>query len=80
MKAHTPDEKLMIQFYRAAGGKPDLEIEVKPASEKAGLKATAVKNIVKHLAQANFIKKIDQEHICLTAHGCSFVHDHLRDS
>ncbi len=79
MKAYTPDEKLMIQFYRMAKEKGDLlsVLSVKRAAEKAGLKETATKNIVKLLAQANFITKIDGFTIRLTEHGCRFVQDDL---
>ena len=38
-----------------------------------GQKQIAVKNIVKHLAQANFIKKLGGTMICLTPRGCDFV-------
>ncbi len=79
MKALTPDEKLMLEFYRMAQEKGDLfcVLTVKDAAKKAGLKDTATKNIVKLLAQANFVEKIDEAKICLTKYGCRFVEEDL---
>jgi Mn-dependent DtxR family transcriptional regulator len=79
MKAKTPDEKLMLQFYQMAEQKGDLlcVLSVKLAAEKVGLKETATKNIIKLLAQANFVIKIDETRIHLTEHGCRFVQEEL---
>jgi Mn-dependent DtxR family transcriptional regulator len=62
----TPDEKLMIKLYRTAGRGP---IDI----AHLGQKETALKNIIKHLAQANFVKKIDDRRVCLTEHGYELV-------
>lgn len=80
-KSRTPDEKLLLQLYKLAMGKGDPHeiIHLIDVMHLLGQKETAVKNIVKHLAQANFIKKLDQDAIMLTEHGCSFVLDLLNE-
>lgn len=75
MKGTTPDEKLMVEFYRIAKGDPSCEIDIQAAAKKIGLKEIALKTIVKHLAQANFLKKVGETHIRLTANGCRFVEE-----
>jgi Mn-dependent DtxR family transcriptional regulator len=71
----TPDERLLIKLYETAlaAGDPCGEVDVRPVAKLLGLKETAVKNILKHLAQANFIKKVDANIVCLTKRGCEFV-------
>jgi len=77
MKGTTPDEKLLLEFYRIAQGDLSYEIDMRAAARKIGLKETALKNIVKHLAQANFVKKVGETHVCLTEQGCRFVLEEL---
>ncbi len=77
MKGTTPDEKLMIEFYRVSKGDLSFEIDIMAAAKKIGLKEIALKNIVKHLAQANFLIKIGDTHARLTPHGCRFVLEEL---
>lgn len=77
MKGTTPDEKLMVEFYRVSKGDTSYEIDIRAAAKKIGLKETALKNIVKHLAQANFLIKIGDTHIRLTSNGCRFVLEEL---
>jgi len=71
----TPDEKFMIRLYEIAkkGGDPRRPINYVSVAKSMGLKETALKNIVKHLAQANFVKKIDETTLLLTDRGCAFV-------
>lgn len=73
----TQDEKLMIKLYELAmkAGDPHTPVEARAAARVIGIKDTALKNIVKALAQANLVKKIDDTTICLTARGCQFVLD-----
>jgi len=80
-KGRTPDEKFLIQLYRKAHelGDPYVPIDCRGIAASLGQKETAVKNIVKHLAQANFIKKVDQTTVLLTARGCDFVLDELEN-
>lgn len=71
----TPDEKLMVEFYRVSKGDPGYTIDIHSAAKKIGMKDTALKNIVKHLAQANFVIKVGETHVRLTKNGCRFVED-----
>jgi Mn-dependent DtxR family transcriptional regulator len=71
----TPDEKFMIKLYEVASqsGDPRRPVNYKSVAKMIGLKETAVKNIVKHLAQANLVKKIDEIMLSLTERGCNLV-------
>lgn len=71
----TPDERFLSKLYELAKSKGDLHSEVKIAdvARATGLKETATKNIVKDLAQANFLKKGENETVYLTERGCQFV-------
>ncbi len=71
----TSDEKLMLKFYELAmlKGDPHTPIKAIKAAKAIGVKETALKNIIKHLAQANLVKKIDDVMIALTKRGCDFV-------
>lgn len=78
-KSLTPDERFLLKLYETAlaKGDPLQEMDSKLIAKEVGLKETALKNIVKHLAQANFIKKTDEKILYLTPHGCKFVLEHL---
>lgn len=80
-KGRTPDEKFLIQLYKVAHeqGDPYLAIDYRGVAASIGQKESAVKNIIKLLAQANFIKKVDDTMVLLTSHGCDFVLDELGD-
>ncbi len=73
----TSDEKLMLEFYRISQGDQTCEIDIRIAAKNIGLKETALKNIVKHLAQANFVVKVGETHVLLTKNGCRFVLEEL---
>ncbi|HSX26007.1 MAG TPA: hypothetical protein VLE89_03265 [Chlamydiales bacterium] len=77
MKSRTPDERLLAQLYKLAQQSGDLPIDSRLAARAASLKETAAKNIIKHLAQANFVKKVSDTHLHLTPHGHKFVEEHL---
>jgi Mn-dependent DtxR family transcriptional regulator len=70
-KGTTPDERLLRAIYDEACKKGDSRAEVllMPLAAKLGIKETALKNIVKHLAQANFLKKEGERAVYLTDHG-----------
>ncbi len=74
-KSTTPDERFLAKLYQTAmqNGDPFSEMDYRGIAASIGLKETATKNIVKHLAQANFIKKVDDTTLYLTRHGCDFV-------
>lgn len=82
MRGKTPDEKFLIKLYELAmeRGDPFVEVEIGRVARSVGQKETATKNIVKHLAQANFVKKVDEETLYLTERGCNFVLDALEES
>lgn len=71
----TPDEKLMIKLYEVAtqNGDPNGPIDYRGVARMIGQKETAAKNIIKHLAQANLVKKVDDSMIHLTERGCDFA-------
>jgi Mn-dependent DtxR family transcriptional regulator len=78
MKAKsTPDERFMVKLYETAmsGGDPHAMIDYRGVAKAIGQKETAIKNIIKHLAQANFLKKADDTTVYLTERGCTFVLD-----
>jgi Mn-dependent DtxR family transcriptional regulator len=82
MKAKTtPDERFLIKVYQTAmeGGDPHALLDYRGIAKSLGQKETAIKNIIKHLAQANFLKKTDDTTIYLTERGCDFVLDALQE-
>lgn len=74
----TPDERFLIKLYETAMGQgdPHAFIDYRGIAKAIGQKETAIKNIIKHLAQANLIKKADDTTVYLTERGCDFVLDH----
>lgn len=78
-KGKTADERFLIKLYEMATqrGNPFEEIDFREVAHAIGQKETAMKNIVKHLAQANFIKKSDDVKVYLTQHGCNFVLENM---
>jgi len=82
MKAKgTPDERFLIKLYQTAmaSGDPHAVIDYRGVAKAIGQKETAIKNIIKHLAQANFLKKEGDDSVYLTERGCSFVLDALEN-
>jgi hypothetical protein len=81
-KSQTPDERLLLKLYQIAmdNGDPYTEIDLRGVAPQLGQKEIAVKNIVKLLAQANLVKKIDDSTIHLTQRGCDFVVEYLENS
>lgn len=74
----TPDERFLIKLYEVAmsRGDPHAMIDYRGIAKELGQKETAIKNIIKHLAQANLLKKADETTVYLTTRGCDFVLDH----
>ena len=54
-------------------GDPHAWIDYRGIAKELGQKEIAMKNIIKHLAQANLIKKADETNVYLTERGCDFV-------
>ncbi len=73
----TPDERFLIKLYETAMsyGDPHAIIDYRDIAKKLGQKETAMKNIIKHLAQANFLTKEGETKVALTERGCNFVLD-----
>ena len=74
-KGKTADEKLLIRIYEMAAAKGDLyaEISVEKAATSLGQRKTAASTIVKHLAQANLVKKGEEGYVALTRGGIQWV-------
>lgn len=77
-RSQTPDERLLFKLYEIAmkEGDPFTPIDLLRVTPLLNQKEIAIKNIIKLLAQANFIKKLDDSTISLTQHGCDFVLDY----
>ncbi len=73
----TPDERFLIKLYETAmsNGDPHTILDYRGLAKELGQTETATKNIIKHLAQANFLKKADETTVYLTERGCDFVLD-----
>ncbi len=78
-RAQTADERFLLKVYQTAleNGDPLLPVDYHKVARAIGQKETAIKNIIKHLAQANFVIKVDAIRLHLTQHGCNFVLNHL---
>lgn len=76
----TPDERFLVKLYETAmsRGDPHSIIDYRGIAKELGQKETAMKNIIKHLAQANLLKKADETTVYLTTRGCDFALDHLQ--
>lgn len=74
-KATTKDELLLLKLYQLAGetGDPFQEIDRYVLGRAIGQNDRGVNTIIRHLAQANFVKKGDGDTIFLTPHGLSLV-------
>jgi 3-deoxy-D-arabino-heptulosonate 7-phosphate (DAHP) synthase len=72
-KGTTPDEKFLIAAYRRSLKAEEGLVDIATAAKDVGLRETATKNIVKHLAQANFVLKRGESQIVLTERGVAFV-------
>lgn len=74
-KATTPDERFLIKLYQMGmeSGDPHQILDYRGIAKAIGQKETAMKNIIKHPAQANLVKKIDETTVRLTERGCDLV-------
>ncbi len=74
-KSQTPDERFLVQLCAFAKGEIDRPVLIVRVAKACGLKETAVKNIVKHLAQANLVEKVGDDQVALTTRGRGLVED-----
>lgn len=67
----TPDERFLVKLYQSALSQKDpfASFDYRVIGAAVGLKETAIKNILKHLMQANLIKKREETLIYLTERG-----------
>jgi hypothetical protein len=79
-KATTKDELFLIKLYELAlkKGSPEEEVDRYVIGKAIGMQDHGIDTIIKHLAQANFIKKCSDNCIYLTPHGINLV-EHLRE-
>jgi hypothetical protein len=74
-KSTTKDELFLLKLYELASAKgdPEREIDRYFIGRAIGQNNKGVDTIVKHLAQANFVKKGAQDGLYLTPHGLKLV-------
>jgi hypothetical protein len=74
-KATTKDELFLLKLYEMASslGSPEEEVDRFAIGRAIGQNDKGVGAIVRHLAQANFVKKGEGDSIYLTAHGIRLV-------
>jgi Mn-dependent DtxR family transcriptional regulator len=76
-KAKTPDERFLIALHKIVQDDGDVPVEWGKVATLIGQTERSVRNIVKLLAQANFIKKVGDTEVRLTQHGSNFVLNEL---
>jgi hypothetical protein len=74
-KAQTLDEKFLLRLFHMAmkQGDPSSILPIQAIARQVGCKEVALKNVIKHLAQANLIRKLGDDSICLTPRGCDLA-------
>jgi hypothetical protein len=74
-KSTTKDELFLLKLYELASklGSPEEEVDRFVIGRAIGQNDKGVNTIVKHLAQANFVKKGSGDALYLTAHGIRLV-------
>lgn len=79
--ATTKDELFLVMLHKMALAKGDVFIEIdRYAVGKAiGQNDRGIDTIVKHLAQANFVKKGEETAVYLTPHGISLIEQLLEN-
>jgi hypothetical protein len=80
-KATTKDELFLMKLYElaVAQGGPEENIDRYVIGRAIGQNDKGIDTIIRHLAQANFIKKITGNSIHLTPHGIKLVEHLLKD-
>ncbi len=71
----TPDERFLIKLFEIASrnGDPFTPVDLRIVAKEIGQKESATKNIIKMLAQANFLKRESENMVYLTQRGYDFV-------
>ncbi len=67
----TKDERFLLELFKAAeaSGNPDEAVNPQPIIKRLGYKELLIKDIVKLLAKANFIKVYGPQEIVVTENG-----------
>lgn len=81
-KPTTKDELFLLKLYEIALGKGHLKQSVDryQIGRAIGQNNKGIDTIVRHLAQANFIKKQETDQVYLTDHGFQLVQTLLAES
>ncbi len=76
--ATTKDELFLVKLYELSVEKDNMELEVDryKIGRLIGQNDKGIDTIVKHLCQANFVKKADEKSVYLTPNGIKLV-EHL---
>jgi len=74
-KATTKDELFLLKLYEMASalGSPEEEVDRFVIGRAIGQNDKGINAIVRHLAQANFVKKGSGDALYLTPHGLKLV-------
>lgn len=74
-KATTKDELFLLKLFQMATASGDVftEIDRYAVGKAIGQNDRGIDNIVRHLAQANFVKKGDESAIYLTEQGMRLI-------
>jgi Mn-dependent DtxR family transcriptional regulator len=77
MKKATKDELFLLKLYEMATalGSPEEEVDRYVIGRAIGQNDHGVDTIIKHLAQANFVKKSSGDALYLTPHGLKLVEE-----
>jgi Mn-dependent DtxR family transcriptional regulator len=80
-KGTTKDELFLLKLHEMALKRGDIWAEVDriAVGQAIGQNDRAIENIVRHLAQANFIKKGEEKGVYLTDNGLRLVLELLED-
>ena len=75
MSRRTKDESFLIKLYEEANEEGDFSVELnfQEIGKKMVLKERVIKTIIRDLAQANFVQKIDHDTIKLTQNGINLA-------
>ena len=71
----TKDELFLLKLHEHAlkKGNPYEPIDRYVVGKEMGQNSHAIDNIVRHLAQANFLKKDEENHVYLTQNGLNLI-------
>ena len=78
--ARTKEEKLLLKIFEVAKMQAnfDLPINVYEIGRSLGQREKSLKTTIQILAQANFIKKIDDENVIITENGKNLAQSLLK--